>query len=99
MPTFDFQCTKCSSTFEFNRPFGSEKTPPCPECGSIDVNKLISTPNIQFKGEGFYKTDSQKKPKTKKKDKTTEPSAKDTNSGQAPEKPPKEQKDSKKDAK
>jgi putative FmdB family regulatory protein len=70
MPLFDFQCQKCSHTFEFNRPFGSKKVPPCPECGSKKTEKLISPPAIHFKGSGFYKTDSASKPVAKTKEKT-----------------------------
>lgn len=92
MPTFDFQCAGCDHVFEFNRPFGSEETSPCPKCGGEDVQKLISAPTIHFKGEGFYKTDSQKdQNKTVKKEEKKKEEKKETK-----EKPPKEQKDSKK---
>ena len=95
MPTFDFQCTGCNHIFEFNRPFGSKEIPQCPECDEKDVNKLISTPNIQFKGDGFYKTDSQKKPaKPAKKEEKKKEEKKETKP-----KASKEQKDSKKEAK
>jgi len=110
MPTFDFQCTGCDHIFEFNRPFGSEELPSCPECKSKKVQKLLSTPNIQFKGEGFYKTDSGSKPtlrqaqdgsgqEEKKPKPSPESSAKSADSGQADKKVPKPQKDSKKDPK
>ena len=58
MPTFDFQCQKCKTTFEFNRPFGSKANPPCPGCASKKTEKLMSVPAIAFKGSGWYKTDS-----------------------------------------
>jgi putative FmdB family regulatory protein len=95
MPTFDFQCAGCDHVFEFNRPFGNKETPPCPTCGGTDVQKLISPPTIHFKGEGFYKTDSQKEQKKPvKKEGEKKEETKETK-----EKPPKEQKDSKKDEK
>ncbi|TSC59151.1 MAG: hypothetical protein Greene041662_630 [Candidatus Peregrinibacteria bacterium Greene0416_62] len=62
MPTFDFLCTACNHTFEFSRPFGNTKIPSCPSCGSKKTEKQIAPPSIQFKGSGFYKTDSQKTP-------------------------------------
>ena len=31
----------------------------CPECNSRDTIKVISTPNIRFKGSGFYINDYQ----------------------------------------
>ncbi|PIQ76778.1 FmdB family transcriptional regulator [Candidatus Peregrinibacteria bacterium CG10_big_fil_rev_8_21_14_0_10_49_24] len=98
MPTFDFQCSTCDHVFEFNRPFGSIEIPPCPVCDSAKTKKLIAAPTIAFKGEGFYKTDSQKKPEIKpaapkeEKKQDTPPPEK------APEPKP-EQKDSKKEPK
>lgn len=58
MPTFDFLCTACDNVFEFQRPFGSDTIPKCPACGSKKTEKQIAPPVIQFKGTGFYKTDS-----------------------------------------
>ena len=60
MPTFDFKCQKCSHVFEISRPYGSKVHPACPQCGNKKTEKLISPPQIQFKGSGFYKTDSGK---------------------------------------
>ncbi len=61
MPRFDFQCKKCSATFEESLPFGSTKKPACPSCKSTSVEKLIALPGIVFKGSGWYKTDSRPK--------------------------------------
>lgn len=61
MPTFDFQCKKCGTVFEFERPFGSKALPACPNCKGKRTEKLMSPPMVVFKGEGFYKTDSTKK--------------------------------------
>jgi predicted nucleic acid-binding Zn ribbon protein len=33
----------------------------CPYCGEITQKKVLTTPNIQFKGSGFYETDYKKK--------------------------------------
>jgi len=60
MPTFDFQCQKCKTVFEFARPFGSKATPACPSCKNKKTEKLLTPPAVQFKGSGFYKTDSSK---------------------------------------
>ena len=84
MPTFDFNCKKCSATFEFSRPFGSDEHPNCPQCKSKRTQKLISTPTIHFKGSGFYATDSVSKPKKekveKKKDKKPKEAVKEKSS-------------------
>ncbi len=66
MPTFDFQCTSCGHTFEYSRPFGSSDVPVCPKCSHSKTSKLISTPAIQFKGDGFYVTDSKEVKKEEK---------------------------------
>jgi putative FmdB family regulatory protein len=86
MPTFDFQCSACSTTFEFSRPFGSKKKPSCPSCGSRKVEKHLTPPAIQFKGKGFYKTDSVKV--SKKKPVKDSSSDKKTETTTAPSSPP-----------
>ena len=40
MPIFDFRCGKCSATFELL--VLSSTTAACPQCGSPDLEKLIS---------------------------------------------------------
>jgi putative FmdB family regulatory protein len=72
VPTFDFQCKKCSAVFEFSRPFGSEEKPACPACKSKRTEKLLTPPAVQFKGSGFYKTDSAKTVSAKKKEEVKE---------------------------
>lgn len=98
MPTFDFKCSACDHIFEFSRPFGSSHTPPCPACGGKKTKKLIAAPTIAFKGEGFYKTDSQKKPEIKPAE-PKEEKKKDAIPAEKASEPKKEQKDSKKEQK
>jgi putative FmdB family regulatory protein len=58
MPRYDYRCGK-GHVFEFERPFGSNKKPrTCPTCGSKKLEKILTPPNVQFKGSGWYKTDS-----------------------------------------
>ena len=59
MPTYHFECEQCKAQFEMQAPFGSKDRPPCIQCNSKRVRKLIKPPMISFKGTGFYKTDSQ----------------------------------------
>lgn len=72
MPRYDFACHECNHQFEHL----TLKAPveplelTCPSCESGNIRKLLSAPNIQFKGSGFYKTDS-------KKDAPTPPSKKE----------------------
>ena len=70
MPLFDFRCRKCSTVFEHSRPFGAKSSPTCPKCGSKSTEKLLTPPTIQFKGSGFYKTDSQPKVRSEEGKKT-----------------------------
>lgn len=62
MPTYDYKCENCKSTFEF---FQSMKDAPmtlCPQCGHNALKKLVSMPaGLIFKGTGFYITDYVKK--------------------------------------
>ncbi|MBU0481094.1 MAG: zinc ribbon domain-containing protein [Proteobacteria bacterium] len=41
MPLYDFSCRKCSKEFEL-LVMGGEK-PQCPECGSHDLKKMMSS--------------------------------------------------------
>lgn len=59
MPTFDFRCRRCGTTFEAEIARGSQVRPPCARCRSHSTEKLLTMPlGIHFKGHGFYKTDS-----------------------------------------
>lgn len=39
MPMFDFECRACQNRYEAMSRFG-EPLPPCPECGSTEVDKI-----------------------------------------------------------
>lgn len=77
MPTFDFACHDCNHQFEhlvLPAPKPQAQIA-CPSCESQKVQKLISAPNVQFKGSGYYSTDNKKAasapapaPKTEKKE-------------------------------
>lgn len=67
MPTYHYHCNACASEFTAQLPFGSKALPACPSCSATNVQKVIKMPMIQFKGSGFYKTDSMLKPLSPKK--------------------------------
>lgn len=54
MPTYEYQCRDCETTFEVRRAItehsGSER-PACPECGSRKTRRLLSSffPNTSSK--------------------------------------------------
>ena len=56
MPLYEYQCTQCNERSEILRKLGDPPYTHCPKCGG-EVKKLHSSPAIQFKGSGFYKTD------------------------------------------
>jgi putative FmdB family regulatory protein len=56
MPIYEYLCTGCNQRHEIIQKFSDAPLTHCPQCGG-DMKKLISSPAIQFKGSGFYKTD------------------------------------------
>lgn len=56
MPIYEYQCQSCSERHEIIQKFSDAPLTVCPKCGG-EMKKLISSPAIQFKGSGFYKTD------------------------------------------
>ena len=58
MPWYDFQCESCGNVFETQRPMGDARKPRCKYCASTRTVKIYSAAGIQFKGGGFYATDS-----------------------------------------
>jgi putative FmdB family regulatory protein len=55
MPLYEYECTSCKERTEILQR-ANEPPSQCPKCGA-EMKKLISSPAIQFKGSGFYKTD------------------------------------------
>ena len=56
MPLYEYQCQRCSERIEIIQKMTDPPYSHCPKCGG-DMRKLLSSPAIQFKGSGFYKTD------------------------------------------
>ena len=59
MPLYEYQCETCGR-FEKIVKFSDPPLEACPTCGG-KIQKLFSSPAIQFKGSGFYITDYAKK--------------------------------------
>lgn len=56
MPLYEYECEQCGHRFEVIQKFSDAPIAVCPKCGG-PVQKLLSSPAIQFKGSGFYLTD------------------------------------------
>jgi putative FmdB family regulatory protein len=56
MPLYEYLCGSCGRSFERIQKFSDPRVTECPACGGA-VEKLPSSPAIQFKGSGFYITD------------------------------------------
>ena len=59
MPTYTYICDNCGPK-EFVHTM-SEALTCCPDCDSIFFRKTFNKVGVQFKGKGFYSTDSRKK--------------------------------------
>lgn len=60
MPIYEYQCKKCGAHLEAFLKLSDKQPSRCRKCGGR-LEKLISTPAIQFKGEGWYVTDYARK--------------------------------------
>ncbi len=56
MPIYEYLCRSCGKKFEVLQKFSDEPILTHEECGG-EVDKLISTSALQFKGSGWYVND------------------------------------------
>ncbi|HWK79366.1 MAG TPA: FmdB family zinc ribbon protein [Thermomicrobiales bacterium] len=66
MPTYAYRCTACAHEFEAVQKMSDDPLTTCPECGA-PIKRVIFPAGIVFKGDGWYITDSRKKPDAKAK--------------------------------
>ena len=60
MPIYEYRCKKCGAQREVFLKMSDKQPTKCEKCGGR-LEKLISSPAIQFKGEGWYVTDYARK--------------------------------------
>jgi putative FmdB family regulatory protein len=60
MPIYEFRCKKCGNQIEVIQKMADKPPARCKKCGGR-LEKMISSPSIQFKGEGWYVTDYARK--------------------------------------
>jgi len=80
MPIYEYECAKCGHRFERMQKVSDPPPRSCPVCKGRKVQKLISAPAIQFKGEGWYVTDYSDKGKAAKKKARSESSTSSSSS-------------------
>lgn len=56
MPLYEYKCHRCGKNFEVIQKFADAPLTVHEECGG-EVERLLSTPALQFKGSGWYVTD------------------------------------------
>jgi putative FmdB family regulatory protein len=56
MPLYEYRCHKCGQTFEVMQKFSDDPLTTHEACGG-ELEKLLSSPALQFKGSGWYITD------------------------------------------
>ena len=61
MPIYEYQCGSCGQRFEAIQKVADQPLDACRKCGKGPVQRLLSSPAIQFKGSGWYVTDYAKK--------------------------------------
>lgn len=66
MPNYKFKCLKCGHEFQKLLPPAHEAQK-CLECGHHETQKILEAPGVQFKGSGFFLTDSKASDKKEKK--------------------------------
>lgn len=64
MPLHEYQCDACGCRFEVIQKFSDPPVDVCRSCGKGPVQRLLSSPAIQFKGTGWYVTDYAQKGKS-----------------------------------
>ena len=88
MPIYEYKCEKCRKQFERLQKISDPLCKKCPDCGG-PLRKVVSSPAIQFKGNGFYINDYPKKsgPESDKKggeNETKNTAAKEPKAGDKP---------------
>ena len=74
MPLYEYECAACGHRFERIQKFSDPPVDVCPNCGEAKVQKLLSSPAIQFKGTGWYITDYARSKESKESKESTKES-------------------------
>jgi putative FmdB family regulatory protein len=83
MPLYEYQCNQCGRRFEKIQRFSDPPVAECPQCAGTSVERLISSPAIQFKGSGWYVTDYARSGSSDSKKDEAKPAASDPGSSKS----------------
>jgi putative FmdB family regulatory protein len=67
MPIYEYQCTGCHHAFDLIQKMSDEPVKQCPLCSELTAVRLVSAPQFQLKGTGWYATDFKNKGQTESK--------------------------------
>lgn len=88
MPLYEYECQECGHRFEMLQKVSDSPLKACVKCKG-KVERLLSSPAIQFKGSGWYITDYARKgqsPSTQSSEKSSEKSSGSTSKAAKSEK-------------
>jgi putative FmdB family regulatory protein len=57
MPIYEYRCKACDHETEALQKMSDKPLRKCPECGRMQLQRLISAPSFRLKGAGWYETD------------------------------------------
>ena len=57
MPIYEYQCKACGHEMEAFQKISDDPLKECPNCGDLELNKLVSAAGFRLKGGGWYETD------------------------------------------
>ena len=72
MPTYEYECKKCSYNFELFQAMSDAPVKECPKCGSEVRRIIFGGTGVIFKGSGFYVNDKSKTGNSETKSKKTD---------------------------
>src|SRR3990167_4872697 len=76
MPFYEYHCKACQHHFEVLQKITDQTLCDCPECHQPKLEKWVSSPAFQLKGEGWYVTDFKGKKLDEKKSEDKAPETK-----------------------
>ena len=57
MPIYEYRCESCAHLFDVLQKVSEAPLKECPECGELELRRLVSAPSFRLKGGGWYETD------------------------------------------